>query len=281
MIKLLTSGLFTTIQDRGRFGYRNQGIPVSGAMDMASATLANTVLNNVENEAVMEITMLGPTLFFEVDTFICITGAIFNPILNGVEVPMFKRVHVKNNSTLKIGAAQQGMRGYIAVKGGFDVEKILGSYSQYKGVTNLYQLKKGDELSLKQPKVEGFQISEDNIIKKLSSEIYLEVTKGPEFDMLTTQEQEILLNFKGVINPQSNRMAYLLGNILNINPPDIITSAVQPGTVQVTPSGTCIVLMRDAQTTGGYARVLQLTSKAIDVLSQKQPMERITFLLKN
>ncbi|MGJ8667134.1 MAG: biotin-dependent carboxyltransferase family protein [Patiriisocius sp.] len=277
MVKIITSGLYTTLQDSGRFGYRNQGIPVSGAMDLRSAFLANKILGNDENEAVIEITMLGPTLYFEEKTIICITGATFKPLLNGIEISMFKSILIEKNSTLKMGTALNGMRGYIAVKGGFDVEKVFVSYSQYKGITTQFQLKKGDRLSLKQPDIDGDKISEINIMTKISSEIYLDVTKGPEFDLLTLHEQQNLLRFKGTIDSQSNRMAYLLGVIPKLNPLEIITSAVQPGTVQVTPNGNCIVLMRDAQTTGGYARVLQLTPESIDRLSQKRPLEKVCF----
>ena len=88
MIKVIKSGFYTTIQDLGRFGYQDFGVPVSGVMDEYSAQFANALLNNDKNDAVLEITMNGPTLQFDGYTLICISGADISPMLNGKEIKM-------------------------------------------------------------------------------------------------------------------------------------------------------------------------------------------------
>jgi allophanate hydrolase subunit 2 len=105
------------------------------------------------------------------------------------------------------------------------------------------------------------------------------VFKGPEFEMLPLEMQKELFKSPFKINPQSNRMACLLDSQTIFSAQEIITSAVQPGTVQLTPSGKIIVLMRDAQTTGGYARIFQLTEMAINILAQKPAGSKVMFKL--
>ena len=100
MIKVLKEGLFSTIQDNGRFGYKNIGVPVSGAMDQASAKLANLLLGNDESSAVLEMTLLGPTLEFMNDTYISITGADMNPVLNKQKVLLNETLLVKKGDIL-------------------------------------------------------------------------------------------------------------------------------------------------------------------------------------
>jgi allophanate hydrolase subunit 2 len=115
--------------------------------------------------------------------------------------------------------------------------------------------------------------------KTYFSSVTLEVTPGPEFHLLSKLFQQRICETKGIIQTESNRMAYLLKGFEGFSAHEIITAPVQPGTVQLTPSGKCVILMRDAQTTGGYARILQLTEGAINVLAQKRAGEQVQFKL--
>ena len=278
MINVISSGLYTSFQDLGRFGYRKFGVPVSGAMDRYSAKLANQLVGNNEGETVMEITLTGPVLRFDIDIEIAITGAGFSPTLNNIEIPLNTRIFVPANGILKFGLASYGLRAYLAIAGGYILPEYLGSKSFYQGITPARIVRKGESFVANKPNTKGRRASasvKEDISFFVSSRI--QVSKGPEFQKLNLLQKEILFETAFQIGSESNRMAYILGHSETISLPEIITASVQPGTVQLTPSGKLIVLMRDAQTTGGYSRVLQLSERAIDRLSQKRTGEMIRF----
>lgn len=275
MIEFITSGFYTSIQDHGRLGYRNKGIPLSGVMDMESASFANKLVGNPIDAAVIEYTVNGPMLRFHKDVHIAITGAFCTPVVNDVPVEMNKEIYILKNSTLKIGTVTQGMRGYIAIKGVIDTEIVLGSKSQYKGITAKASMTRGDFLPLlTSASLPSFEF--ENLKPSKNKENILKVYKGPEYDLCPKAIRDQLESLEFLIAPQSNRMGYVLKGLeRNVLLSQIITVPVQPGTVQCTPSGDLIVLMRDCQTTGGYPRVLQMGKQAINVLSQKRPMEKV------
>jgi biotin-dependent carboxylase-like uncharacterized protein len=272
--------LYTSLQDLGRYGYRKYGVPLSGAMDSFSAELANRLVGNDPSEAVMEITYIGPVLRFLCQTQIAITGAGFSPTVNNIEIPLNTRIDIAKDSLLKFGLPSYGMRAYLSVAKGFISEKVLDSFSFYDGITSKQTIASGDFLEISP--ITEFQ---DNVTasvkvrKTYFSSVTLEVTPGPEFHLLSKLFQQEICETKGIIQTESNRMAYLLKGFEGFSAHEIITAPVQPGTVQLTPSGKCVILMRDAQTTGGYARILQLTEAAINVLAQKRAGEQVQFKL--
>lgn len=279
MLEVLSSGLLTTVQDSGRLGYRKYGVPVSGAMDSTAAQLANQLLGNNPDCAVLEMTLVPPTLLLQLPTTIAITGALAKVTLNDNPIAMYEPVGVPKNSTVRFEPITLGARIYVAVRGGFTSPKVLGSRSFYKPITGKDRLQKGDQIpyatekmawSAPRAKISPPEIDFDDQT--------LYVHQGPEFDALPTQVQRQLLTTAFTVNPQSNRMAVLLDAPIKLSASEITTGPVQLGTVQLTPSGKLIVLMRDAQTTGGYARVLQLSEKAINQLAQKQPGEAVAFV---
>lgn len=278
MLELRSSGLLTTVQDRGRFGYRKFGVPVSGVMDNASSGLANQLLGNTPDCAVLEMTLIPPVLRFLTPTIITITGAKARAILNDNPVAMYQPVVVPKDSVLRFGAITKGARVYLAVKGGFATGQILGSRSFYAPITGKSRLQKGDTIPYQPHETNSTeQFVKMNPPKALFDDTILKVHQGPEFDTLTPMMQQQLLTTEFTVNAQSTRMAFLLDTRLQLTATEITTAPVQPGTVQLTPSGKLIVLMCDAQTTGGYARVLQLSKKAINQLAQKQPGEAVVF----
>lgn len=281
MVKIIEPGFCTTVQDLGRFGFQQFGVPVSGVMDSYSAKVANALLHNNENDAVLEITMSRLTLQFNCDTCICIAGADISPKLNNKLVKLNSILNIKEGDILSFGKLIYGYRCYLAVSGGFQTEIRMNSRSMYKSITAQFVLAKNDELAI---------LEHDNIIEKSNASIKIntnhfglndiEVLKGPEFELLTKKQQKQLLSNKFTLSKDNNRMAYQLVELLENNIKPIITSLVLPGTVQLTPSGKLIVLMRDCQTTGGYPRVLQLKEYSIDALSQKLAGNNIHFVLK-
>lgn len=280
MVKVIKPGFYTTIQDLGRFGYQDYGVPVSGAMDHYSAQFANALLNNNENDAVLEITMTGPTLEFQCHTLICISGADLSPNLNGLSIKINSVFAVKPNDTLSFGKLNYGFRSYLAVSGGFQTEIKLKSRSMYKNITTKFKIEANDLLMINE-----FNQSKTikNATLKYNSELFssyiLDAYKGPEFELLIPAQQNQLFNKKFTISNLNNRMAYQFTELFENNLKPIITSPVLPGTVQLTPSGHLIVLMRDCQTTGGYPRILQLKETSINLLSQKMTGQALQFKL--
>jgi len=270
MIKVLKAGFYSTIQDLGRFGQRNFGVPVSGAMDSYSSAFANALLGNDKQDAVIEMTMTGAELQFTNPTTIAITGANMHPELNGKSVEMFKFIKIEPNDILTFGRLLEGFRTYIAVKGGFLTETLLGSRSMMKGVTKAIKIEKGDVIAIADyVHLENPKNAKLNFKPKILSNTVLEVMIGPEFYKLSKAQKEALFKQEFHVSKYNNRMAYQLLPLVQNNLESILTVPVLPGTVQLTPSGQIIVLMRDGQTTGGYPRILQLTEKSINILSQK------------
>lgn len=278
MLKVLKSGFYTSVQDLGRFGYRNKGVPVSGVMDHISVKKANSLLENKDTDAVLEITMTGPTLIFEKSTFIVLAGASMSVTLNNEPVRNYKIYEVHEGDILSYGKLNKGFRAYLAIKGGFMTDPVLSSRSFYIPITPVNRLKDGDNIPYDgnndfTPKIS--EIKTDSFLE----ETILEVYKAPEFDLLDDRQLESLFSKDFSISKQNNRMAYQLKeNIVGLEY-SMLTSATLPGTVQLTPSGRLIVLMKDGQTTGGYPRILQLSDKAISILAQKREGNNVSFKL--
>lgn len=275
MIKVIQPGLFTTIQDGGRHGYRNIGIPTSGFMDQESAWAANKIVNNDREESLIEITLKGPTLLFNNNCTISITGGDFNPLINGMPIKMYESINVKLGDTLKINNSKNGARCYLAISGGIDVKSIFGSKSFMSNITESYYLRKGDEIKISDN-------SNNKILKKNKLKFKLnrsmDVFKGPEFDLLSIKVKNILFENEFTIRSNS-RMAYNLDEKAQIGIKSIISSPVMPGSVQLTPSGKMIILHRDCQTIGGYPRILQLDTNSLNNLSQLKSNDKIKFSL--
>lgn len=281
MIEVVRPGIYTTIQDLGRFGYRNQGIPLSGAMDQYSMHLANQMLGNQPGAAVMEFVLQGPELYFQEDCLIVVSGGASMVELNGDQVEMHQIVQVPQKSSLKIKGMRNGMYGYIAIDGGFQTQKVLNSFSFYPKITKQSKLSKGDKIEFNQSTKDNVKEQNASIVRleKIIGAKNIKVDKGPEFTQLNPETQRILFETEFSPSKDSNRMAYPIQHNLNLSAQEISTAAVQAGTVQLTPSGKLIILMRNAQTTGGYARILQLTPMSINRLAQKRPGEVFKFNL--
>jgi len=280
MIKVIDPGFYSSIQDLGRFGSQNFGVPISGSMDQFSADIANKVIGNNSLEALIELTMTGCSLKFENDTAIAITGSDMSPKLNGLSVDMYSVIEVKYGDTLSFGRIKYGFRTYIAFRGGINAEKVMESKSMYVGLTKNFKINKNDEIYLNDSKP-SLNKKHKASMNKLALSDEIECYKGPEYSKLTTQNKEELLSTQFSISNNHNRMGYMLDQKIKNTIKPIITSHVIPGTVQLTPGGDIIILMRDSQTTGGYPRILQLTDKAIDFVAQKRTDSLIKFLIKS
>ena len=280
-IEVLSPGLFSTIQDLGRYNYRKYGVPISGAMDQLSAKIGNLILRNSEDSAVLEITQMGPKLMFYDVAKIAITGADLSPKINSELIKNDEVYFINKGDELSFGKRKTGCRAYLSVSGGFQTETVLGSKSWYEGISENSKLEKGMFLKYND---EEQNIGNTNASIKIKTdhitETEIEVEEGPEFYLLPSASKDILCNSFFKIDKNNNRMAIQLSEKFENELQPIITSPVIPGTVQLTPLGNLMVLMRDCQTTGGYPRVLQLTERGMNTIAQKIMGDQIKFCFK-
>ena len=277
MIKVISKGLYTTIQDKGRFGYRNIGVPSSGYMDSESAETANLIINNPKDNPLIEATLIGPTLEFKKSAVICITGGEFSPTLNDIKISSYSAIEVNKGDILKINNSSIGSRCYISIQGTIISDTILGSKSFYHQITNSNIIEEGDILLFKK----NIRTLEQKYThKKFELNKTINVFRGPEFKCLSKESINTLFNEEFSIGI-NNRMAYNLLEKIQDGVNSIISSGVIPGTVQLTPSGNIIILHRDSQTTGGYPRILQLNEKSLNDLAQLRTGDNIRFKLLN
>ena len=125
-IKFASGGFLTTVQDMGRTGYQESGMSVSGVMDQRSAAIANILVGNDENEAVLEVTLMGPMMEFTEDNIIAVTGGNLVPKVNGKDLPMYQAVLVHKGDSMNFAGMTSGSRAYIAVAGGLDIPVQMG-----------------------------------------------------------------------------------------------------------------------------------------------------------
>ncbi|WP_274473868.1 5-oxoprolinase subunit C family protein [Mangrovimonas aestuarii] len=279
-IKVVNPGFYSSIQDKGRFGCGNLGVPNCGAMDHYSYALVNYLLNNPQNAACLEMTLSGGEFIFPEPTQICISGADTHISINGTERNKNRIISIQPGDHLTIGGFSKGSRLYLAIKHGFQTESILNSRSWYKGITKYHQLKKGQQLTYLP--YNQFSLGSSSYIaenKTLFSTQNLEVYLAPEGKELPKSILTKLLQTEFHISPVQNRMGIQLEETLPNNLNEILTVPVYTGTVQLTPGGKIIILMRDAQVTGGYPRIFQLSEQAISILAQKKPGDGVNFKL--
>lgn len=276
MLKVERAGLMTSVQDLGRKGYRHLGVPVSGACDLSATRRVNALLENDGTDAVLECTMQGPLITFSEPTYIALSGGHMDAELDGERLEMEQVYKVNPGDELHCGHVTEGLRTYIGVKGGVQSPVLLGSRSFFYPVTAQRNLKDGDHLEYL-----PFESFEPKVLKMSSSRLFrktaLRVYPGPEFESLPASQQEMLFQREFTLSKDHDRMACQIQETLEPHSMRMITSATLPGTVQLTPSGHLIILMRDGQTTGGYPRILQLDQDSLDILAQKQNGDRVRF----
>lgn len=276
MIEILSSGFYTSIQDLGRFDYTHFGVPISGAMDQNLSCLANLLVGNKPEEAVVEMTLLGPKVKFQHTETIAVCAPKANAFINNKLISINRQIKINPGDILEVKNIQS--RAYLAIAGGIDSEFKLGSQSQYDCITNHHKLIKGDQILI-QKKTKPFHKHNASINYNFS--LYdtnkIEVYILPEYQRLSSNKKVFLTTKLFKISEQSNRMAYQLEEKIPNTLKGITSVPVMPGTVQLTPKGRIIILMRDAQVTGGYPRIFQLTEQSINILAQKPLASTLQF----
>jgi len=258
MLKIIRSGLYTSVQDGGRYGLRQSGVSRCGALDKPALMTANLLVGNDPNAAAIEITLGQFSVQFTRDGWFALTGAGCESTLDGKPVWAGWRLPVKAGQTLVMKHPLHGIRSYLAVAGGIDVPKVLGSYSTdlKVGIGGLEgrRLQEGDSLKVF-PSERSF--SGPQGVKLLFRGNRIRALPGPEYHEFDAASQENFWRAPWQLSPQSNRMGYRLKGqpLVRTTDRELLSHGLLPGVVQVPHNGQPIVLMNDAQTTGGYPRI--------------------------
>ncbi len=281
---VLKPGFFSTVQDLGRFGYLRYGVPISGAMDTFSFITANLLVANSPDNACLEITLIGPELQALTKTQIAITGGVAFPKINGQSVPMWQTLEVQEGDVISFGKMENGCRAYISIRGGINTPIVLGSRSTYVrggfgGICGR-QLKTGDTIEgFDAPSLQTRFSTPEELVPQLSDHFAVHVVLGPQYDMFMKKGIRTFLSNSYEVTLEADRMGYRLEGpmIEHKAKADIISDALLPGAVQVPKSGKPIIIMRDAQTTGGYPKIAVAISPDVSLLGQAKPKDTIEF----
>ncbi len=273
-------GLQTLVQDDGRYGWHHYGVPVSGPMDRFSAYLANWLVGNAIDSACLEITYSGPIIEFSESCQVAWCGADISPTLDGLELPGYQTIDVKAGSVLRFAKLEEGCRVYLAVGGTWQLPKILNSRSAvpYTGDTATpgSVIRKGSELQVRT----GNPI-QTRTLKKTFFQVgnKARVITGPEWSKFSPAEQTFFLCQSFQLSPHCNRLGYRLNPEIEgyESRGEMLSSGIVPGTIQISNSGQPVVLMADAQTTGGYPRIANVIKADLDGLGQLKPGDSLTF----
>ena len=284
VFQVLKPGFFTTVQDLGRYGYLRYGVPISGAMDTFSLVAANLLVANDPDDACLEITLIGPELQALTETQIAITGGAASPKINGQHVPMWQTLEVQEGAVVSFGKVESGCRAYLSIRGGVDTPPLLGSRSTYVrggfGGINGRQLKTEDIIG-------GFDVSllkveysmPEELVPQFTDQFKACVILGPQADMFTERGITTFLSSQYKVTLEADRMGYRLeGPIIEHKAKaDIISDALLPGAVQIPKNGKPIMIMRDAQTAGGYPKIAVIITPDVSTLGQAKTNDIIEF----
>lgn len=269
-MKILTANALASIQDSGRFGYRSMGVGKNGVMDSWALQAGNALIKNDLNEPAIEVALGDLTIQFEKDVSFCLTGALYEAYLDDKRIPGYWRINAQAGQTLKLLRPLQGMYTYLCVHGGFDIEPVLQSVS-----TNLKAGFGG---------FEGRYFRTDDTLKirttsslpvigvaRLAPTHTIRVIKSSEYERFTPASQQAFEAQQWKLQSSSNRMGYRLAGtsaLELIESPQMSSHGVDIGMVQVPPQGQPIVLMADAQTTGGYPKIATVINADIGLMAQ-------------
>jgi antagonist of KipI len=293
-IRIRKTGILSSLQDCGRIGFRRYGVPVSGSMDQHAAAVANLLAGNHREEAVIEITLHGMQVEFLQDSLVAFTGSGSRPYLGARAIDINKAVWILKGSVIDFRYHESGCRLYMAIAGGWMADKIMNSRSCFPPAGAGKIIAVGDYLYGGRPSHRAVKIvgQMDTSAVSMSGWGYgvqekatdvVRVMKGHEWEEFTAASHENWMNSRYTVTTSSNRMGYRLsGNALQLkHQKEMISSAVVMGAVQVTPDGNPLILLSDAQTTGGYPRIAQVIDVDFSILAQKRPGDKISFLLVN
>ena len=285
-LRIKSAGLLTTVQDRGRSHLQHLGVPGCGAMDRLSLAVANILVGNPRDAAVLECTWSGPVIEFTQATSIALAGAVTEAKLNGYRVPMYTTLFINDGDVLDLTRITHGARLYVAVSGGIDVPVVLGSRSTYLAVQfgeMDHRLKANDVLPLvrKARPFRALQIdSESDLrIKAPHEQAVIRVVDGPQIDYFSSETRNRLVTTTYTLSNQSDRMGMRFDgpSLKPDNSTPLISDGIAFGSMQITRGGQPIVMMADRQPTGGYPKIAKVILSDLSALAQLRPGDQVQF----
>jgi antagonist of KipI len=260
------------------------GVSASGAADPMSLRIGNRLVGNPDGTAALEMTLVGGAFTFERAATIAATGADFGPSLDGVALPMWSSIEIREGETVRFGPSRSGARAYLCVQGGIAVETFLGSASTHvlSGLGGFQgrALRKGDrvELGAANSLFRKIAIS-PKALESLQPRKVIRVTDGPQSDWFAESSWKTLCGNSFRATEQSNRMGIRLeGPPIPLDASrEMLSEGVSLGAIQVPPSGQPIILFVEQQTTGGYPKIANVISADLHSLGQLRPRDEIRF----
>ncbi|MGE6292748.1 biotin-dependent carboxyltransferase family protein [Aeromonas media] len=279
MLAVIRPGLQSSVQDLGRPGVRHLGIALGGALDREALILANRLVGNPAGAAGIELVLGAAEFGFLRDGWLALTGADCAATLDGEAVWHGWRWRVRRGQRLRLSAPRHGMRTYLALDGGVVVPPVMGSRAtELQAAFGGHQgraLQAGDRLPLGEPLAHAGTLG----AWLRESDACLRVLPGPEFDEFEPAAVAALWQGEWRLNPASNRMGIRLDGptLVRSRGRELASHGVLPGVIQVPPGGQPIVLLADAQTTGGYPRIGCVIEADLWKLAQLRPGARLRF----
>nr|WP_263313108.1 biotin-dependent carboxyltransferase family protein [Mammaliicoccus sp. Marseille-Q6498] len=282
-MKILKSGLFTTVQDLGRFKQEKNGFSVAGVMNQYLYRLATALVDN-EHSAVLEVTMNGPILKFNSANIIVFVAYDAELLLDDKPVPVNTALYVEKGQTFQIKQITEGTRGYLAFYKDLDLPSILNSVAThtrsgiggYKGRT----LKDGDVIHFKDKNINHDIIGNTFPIKPINEPNTIPIIKGLQFDQFTETSQQSLVSQTYKVTDMSDRMGYRLNGehpLTHVDNADIISEPIAPGSVQIPNNGQPIILLNDRQTIGGYTKIATVSFIGREKLAHLKANDELKF----
>lgn len=291
-LSIIKTGVYCSVQDQGRWGHQRFGVPVSGCMDKHAASVANLLCGNAYDLALVEFVMHGASIRFDADHLVAFSGGGAIPVAGHHELMLHRAIFVPKHTVIDLRYTDKGCRLYMAVAGGIDTPMVMGSRSTYEPAGAGSRLATGDELPIGarsdiSERMIGKMVIKGVTVAKWGAVELLEemdtdcirVLRGEEWAQFSEPSKKKWLSGYFQITQASDRMGYTLsGETLSLTDrKEMISTAVSTGTVQVVPDGSPLLLMADAQTTGGYPRIAQVIDTDISTCAQKRPGDKIRF----
>ncbi|MBW2617839.1 MAG: biotin-dependent carboxyltransferase family protein [Deltaproteobacteria bacterium] len=284
VFRVIEPGPLTTVQDQGRYGYQQYGVPLSGSLDDFSSVAANLLVGNPATAAVLEMTFRGPSLEVISEAQVAVAGAEMIIRLNDESRPNWAAFRVRPGDRLRLKAAAKGLRAYLAVSGGIDVPEIMGSRSTYVaaklGGHEGRALVKGDVLRRGQGEspVQERRLPKE-MIPDFGREVLLRAMPGPQ-DHFFEEGLRVFFGSEFKVSTKADRMGYRLEGppvlLRNGAPQSIISEPSLPGGVQIPADNQPIILLKE-QTVGGYAKIATVVSPDLNRVAQARPGDKVRF----
>lgn len=283
VLRIVSPGPQATVQDLGRCGYRDRGVPVSGAMDRLALRAGNLIVGNPAGAAGIEVTLGGFEAAFLDACDFAVTGGDLTPVLNGRPIFNWRHYRADKGGVLTLDQARLGCRAYICIAGGVDVPVVMGSRSTYLrgrfGGHHGRSLQRGDVLACGDQAGRTMDELPAGLIPRYCDEPLVRVVPGPQDDYFTPQGLQAFYSGTYEFTDRWDRMGCMLSGpaVEHGKGANIISDGTMAGAVQVPGNGQPAVLMADCQTAGGYPKIATVTSFDLPLMAQLAPGCRVRF----